>query len=132
VPVPAGEGVRPGEARDLERAVRVAEELSGLTFSLFLGESEGDARAFAEQRHADLAAPEDSVLVMCDPEHRALEIVTGERVRRVLDDFDCRLAAATMRTSFLAGDVVGGLTTGIQQLGQAARRPETLHTGRFA
>jgi len=132
VPVPAGDGVRPGDSRDLERAVRVAEQLSGLTFSLFVGEAEGEPRTYAERLHADLDEPGESVLVMCDPQQRALEIVTGERVRRVLDDFDCRLAAATMRTSFVAGDVVGGLTTGVQQLGQAARRPETLHTGRFA
>ena len=50
--------------------------------------------------------------------------------RLVLDDFDCRLAAASMQTSFAVGDIVGGLANGIQQLGQSARRPATLHTVR--
>ena len=38
-----------------------------------------------------------------DPGARALEMVTGRRARRMLDDFDCRLAAASTRTSFQAG-----------------------------
>ena len=33
-----------------------------------------------------------------------------------------------MTSSFLAGDMVGGLVRGIQQLGEAAHHPQTLHT----
>jgi hypothetical protein len=33
-----------------------------------------------------------------------------------------------MQTSFVVGDIVGGLVAGIQQLGDAARHPRTLHT----
>jgi hypothetical protein len=130
VPVPAGEGLSPGERRRIERAVEVAERLSGLTFSVYLGPSEEDARPYAERLHGALPSPESSVLVFCDPEFRVLEIVTGSEVRRVLDDFDCRLAAASMQTSFQAGDIVGGLVNGVQQLGQSARHPKTLHTVR--
>lgn len=130
VPVPAGEGLSPAERRRLEHAVEVAEELSGLTFSVFLGVSEEDARAYAERLHSSLPSPEDSVLVFCDPGFRVLEIVTGSQVRRVLDDFDCRLAAMSMQTSFQGGDIIGGLVNGIQQLGQSARHPKTLHTVR--
>ena len=32
-----------------------------------------------------------------------------------------------MTSSFLAGDLVGGLVRGIQQLGEAAHHPQTLH-----
>jgi uncharacterized membrane protein YgcG len=131
VPVPAGEDLGPGDLQRLERAVEVAERFSGLTFTLVLGRSEQDPRSYAEQLHAGLPDPDGSVLVMCDPVLRALEIVTGSRTRRVLDDLDCRLAAASMQTSFTAGDLVGGLVTGIQQLGLAARKPETLHTSRL-
>jgi uncharacterized membrane protein YgcG len=128
--VPAGEGISPSERARIERAVQVAEKLSGLTFSVFLGLSEEDARAYAERLHGGLPAPDHSVLVLCDPVFRVLEIVTGSEVRRVLDDFDCRLAAASMQTSFQAGDIIGGLVNGIQQLGESARRPRTLHTVR--
>ncbi len=50
-----------------------------------------------------LEQPEESVLMWADPGARALEMVTGRRARRMLDDFDCRLAAASTRTSFQAG-----------------------------
>jgi len=68
--------------------------------------------------------------VMCDPEFHKLEIVTGVEARRVLDDLECRLAAAAMQTSFAGGDIVGGLAAGIQQMGEAARQPRTLHASR--
>jgi hypothetical protein len=56
-----------------------------------------------------------------------LEIITGREARRILSDTDCGLAAATMQVSFVAGDLVEGLATGIQQLGEAAHHPRTLH-----
>jgi len=132
VPVPAGEVLDHVEQRRLARAVEVAEQLSGLPFSVYVGPGEGPPRAFAEQLHTALTDPDRSVLVFCDPAGRALEIVTGPEAQRVLDDFDCRLAAASMQTSFTAGDLVGGLVNGVQQLGQSARHPETLHTSRIS
>ena len=129
--MPAGEpSLSPDERGRLERAVRVAEQLSGLRFSVFLGLSEEDARGYAERLHGALADPDHSVLVLCDPVFRRLEIVTGPAARRVLDDVACRFAAASIQVSFQAGDVVGGLVTGLAQLGQSARQPETLHTAR--
>lgn len=104
-----------------------AEKVSGLTFSVYVGVAEEDARDYAQRLHAALPDPERSVLVLCDPEFHALEIVTGSEARRVLSDGAAGLAAATMQTSFSVGDLPGGLTAGIQQLGEAARVPETLH-----
>jgi Domain of unknown function (DUF5130) len=128
--VPAGDSFTPSQLEWLKRAVRNAENASGLTFSLFIGVSEEDSRGYAERLHRSLADPDHSVLVMCDPEFHKLEIVTGVAARRVLDDLECRLAAAAMQTSFAGGDIVGGLTVGIQQLGEAARQPRMLHTTR--
>jgi uncharacterized membrane protein YgcG len=120
----------PSQRERLKRAVRNAENVSGLAFSLFVGVSEEDSRAYAEKLHRALVDPDHSVLVMCDPDSHKLEIVTGVTVRRVLDDLECRLAAAAMQTSFAGGDIVGGLAAGIQQLGEAARQPQTLHMSR--
>lgn len=119
------------EQRDrLRRAVHNAEALCGLTFSLYVGLADEDARAYATRLHRALDAPARSVLVLCDPESRALEIVVGVEAARRLDDRACALAAASMQTSFAGGDLVGGLVTGIQQLGDAARVPPTLHAAR--
>jgi len=128
--VPAGDSFTPSELEWLKRAVRNADTISGLTFSLFVGVSEEDSRAYAERLHRALADPDHSVLVMCDPEFHRLQIVTGVEARRVLDDLECRLAAAAMQTSFAGGDIAGGLAIGIQQLGEAARQPRTLHASR--
>jgi len=125
--VPAGSDLTPQQLHRIEQAVEHAESVSGLTFSVYLGVSEEDSRGYAERLHASLENPADSVLVLCDPGFRALEIVTGERARRVLDDVECRLAAATMQSSFAGGDIIGGLVAGIHQLGESAREPRTLH-----
>jgi len=127
--VPAGESFTPAETDRLKRAVHNAEKMSGLTFSLYVGVSEEDSLAYAERLHGALADPARSVLIMCDPGFRALEIITGREARRVLTDVDCGLAAATMQVSFVAGDIVEGLAAGIQQLGEAAHHPRTLHAG---
>jgi uncharacterized membrane protein YgcG len=128
--VPAGDSFTPSQREWIKRAVRNAETASGLTFSVFVGVSEEDSRAYAERLHRSLTDPDHSILVMCDPEFRRLEIVTGKDARRVLSDLECRLAAAAMQTSFAGGDIVGGLAAGIQQLGEAARQPRTLHASR--
>lgn len=125
--MPAGDSFTRSELSRIERAVRNAEKMSGLIFSVFVGVSEEDSRAYAERLHGALADPAHSVLVMCDPGFRALEIITGAQARRRLDDLECRLAAASMQSSFVGGDIVGGLVVGIQQLGEGARQPRTLH-----
>ena len=128
--MPAGETLTRDERRRLEKAVRNAEAFSGLTFSVFVGIAEEDARAYAERLHGALEDPVHSVLVLCDPEFHALEIVTGSEARRWLTDAECGLAAATMQTSFVVGDIIGGLVAGVQQLGEAARHPRTLHASK--
>ena len=80
-----------------------------------------------ELLHAALTAPERSVLVLVDPGAKLLEIVTGTEARRALDDAEVKLAALTMQTAFAAGDLVGGITRGVQQLAEHARRPQLRH-----
>lgn len=151
----AGDTLDVDDRQRLDRAVHNAERLSGLTFSLYVGEvasagedggepghvadaagahdpaDDGDAaqspRAYAVRLHRSLDNPDRSVLVLCDPRARALEIVTGRDTVRRLDDRACGLAAASMHSSFVGGDLVGGLAIGLQQLGEAAREPRTLH-----
>jgi uncharacterized membrane protein YgcG len=121
------DSLKPRERGRLERAIHNAEAMSGLTFSVYVGFSEEDPRAYARRLHGALPDPASSVLLLCDPSLRALEIVTGSLARRRLNDLECRLAAASMQSSFVAGDIVGGLVLGIQQLGEAGRAPRTLH-----
>jgi len=123
----AGDGLSFGDRRRIDAALATAERVSELDFAAYVGAAGDNAREHALALHSHLERPERSVLVLCDPAARALEIVTGSSTRQFLDDTACRLAVATMTSSFLAGDVVGGLVRGIQQLGEAAHHPETLH-----
>lgn len=125
--VAAGEGFSAAQQAEIDRAIRGAETASRFEFSVYVGAADGESRPFAERLHAALASPERSVLVMVDPSARLLEVVTGSEVRRCLTDEAVRLAIAGMESSFAGGDLVGGIKHGVGQLGDAARRPATLH-----
>jgi uncharacterized membrane protein YgcG len=126
--VPAGDAFTPDQQRDIERAVRNAEAASGLHFSVYVGGADSETRPFATRLLSRLEAPDHSVLVYVDPPGRRLEIVTGAQAKRRLPDAQCGLAALTMQASFAAGDLTGGLVTGVQQLGEHARQLPMLHT----
>ena len=123
----AGDRFTASERVALDETIRKAERLSRVEFSVFVGHAEGAARAFALSLHGALAAPDRSVLLMVDPDARALEVVTGSEVRRTLRDQEVELAVAAMQSLFAAGDLVGGLRRGIQMLAEHARAPLTLH-----
>ena len=112
------------------KAVHNAEALSGLKFSVFVGVAEEDARAYAERLHGALEDPAHSVLVLCDPEFHALEIVTGSEARRWLDDVG---VWAGRRHD---ADLVRGRRHRRRSGGrypaarEAARHPRTLHTSK--
>jgi uncharacterized membrane protein YgcG len=125
--VPAGDAFTPDQLSDLERAIRNAEASSGLHFSVYVGGADSETRPFALDLLNQLDDPEHSVLVYVDPAGRRLEIVTGSAARRQLNDTQAGLAALTMQTSFAAGNLTGGLVTGVQQLGDHAHLPTTLH-----
>ncbi len=125
----AGDHFTNAERFALDEAIRKAEQLSRAEFSVFVGHAESDPREFATRLHNSLVAPARSILIMVDPEQRALEVVTGGYVRRTLSDSEVDLAVLAMQTDFAAGDLVGGLKRGIQLLADHARSPETLHAG---
>lgn len=127
-PVAAGD-FSSAERYALDETIRKAEQQSRVEFSLFVGSAEGDPRTFATQLHNSLVAPARSILIMVDPDARALEIVTGGYVRRTLTDKEVELTALQMQTSFAEGDLVGGLKRGIAMLAEHARPQNTLHAG---
>ena len=123
----AGDRFTASERVALDETIRKAERVSRVEFSVFVGHADGDPRAFALSLHAALAAPARSILVMVDPDARALEVVTGGEVRRTLRDQQVELAVAAMQSLFASGDLVGGLRRGLQMLAEHARAPLTLH-----
>jgi uncharacterized membrane protein YgcG len=127
--VAAGDPFSSAERAALDETIRKAERLCRAEISVFVGAASGDPRQFATSLHNSLVAPARSILVMVDPEQRALEVVTGGYVRRTLSDAEVELAVLAMQTDFAAGDLVGGLRRGIHLLADHARSPDTLHAG---
>jgi hypothetical protein len=125
--VAAGDRFSSSERAALDETIRLAERVSRVEFSVFVGRAEGEPRAFAEGLHRSLVVPARSILLLVDPEARALEVVTGSEVRRHLPDRQVEFAVAEMQTRFAAGDLLGGLRRGIQMLAEHARAPQTLH-----
>lgn len=126
--MPAGEAFTSSQRQEIAKSIADAERLSGFRFSVYVGPAEGEPRPHAMARHAELPDPHQSVLVHVDPTGRSIEIVTGEDVKRSLDNHKTALAALTMQSTFASGDLTRGLIAGVQQLAGLARRPAPLHT----
>jgi uncharacterized membrane protein YgcG len=104
----------------IDEALRAADESTGLTFSVYVGDIADPLREAAEKLHAQLANPADSVLIAVSPKQRQLEIVTGANARKRLADRDCKLAALSMAAAFGGGDLAGGIVSGLAQLADHA------------
>jgi hypothetical protein len=120
--VQAGEAFTTRQVDEMARAAQSAAQRSGLRFSVFVGQSEGEPAVYAERLLAAIGddAPM-SVIVHIDPGARRLEIVTGRLAAARLDDRACGLATLSMTSSFSGGDIVGGVVTGLRMLGDSVR-----------
>lgn len=114
------------QRRELLTIVEKARTISGFAFAIYLGPLPA-GRDSAREQHAALRDPAATVLVAVSPVDRQLEIVTGANVAVDLSDEACRLAAASMTTSFAAGELVPGLREGCVMLAEHARHPRVLH-----
>ncbi|MFB9357630.1 DUF5130 family protein [Actinoplanes nipponensis] len=106
----------------LDEALRVADQQTGLTFSVYIGDLEEPTRQYAEQLHRRLDGAAKAVLVAISPNQRVLEIVTGSDARKRISDRDAKLAALSMAASFAGGDLAGGVLAGLDQLASHAGR----------
>lgn len=122
-----GEPFTARQMTDLERAIELAEQSSGLKFGAFVGALPA-GRETAEQLLLAMPTPERSVVVAVDPTQSTVDVVTGADAQRWLDDTRCRLAVLTMSSRFSVGDIPGGLHDGIVVLGEQAVHPPSLFT----
>jgi Domain of unknown function (DUF5130) len=106
----------------LDEALRVADEQTGLTFSIYLGALDEPARESAEDLHRQVEDSDRAVLIAVSPNQRMLEIVTGNEARKRISDRDAKLAALSMAAAFAGGDLAGGVLSGLDQLATHAGR----------
>ena len=79
----------------------------------------GSATRLFDQLATTASAP---VLVAVSPAQRVLQIVTGVDSSARVPNKSCALAALSMRASFSAGDLAGGIVTGLRMMSDAAGR----------
>ncbi len=106
----------------LDEALRLADEGTGLVFSVYVGDLDEPVRGHAEKLHAQLARPDEAVLIAVSPNQRVLEIVTGARARKRIPDRSAKLAALSMAAAFGGGNLAGGIVAGLAQLAEQAGR----------
>lgn len=127
--MPAGEAFSARQAQSIDRAIRQAEEISGLDFSVYVGPVDDDLRDHGRRLLGALGShAATAVILVVDPAARQLEILTGKTASYHLDDRATALGAMSMTTSFSAGDLAGGIVDGLRTLAEHARQPRTLHT----
>jgi len=114
------------QRQDIERIVQLARDICGYEFGVFVGElSAGRESALA--MHAGMHDPNSAVLVAVDTKASTMDIVTGSRVHRSLDDRTCEFALLTLHSSLQVGDLVGGVRDAVMLLAEHSRAPRTLH-----
>ncbi len=126
--MPAGDAFTAVQRQEISKARRDAERVSGRHFAVHVGPSNGDPRAYAEEQHALLPEPADTILIHVDPAARAVEVVTGSTVLRVLPNRQVALAVISMQAAFASGDLTRGILAGLQHLAGSARQETLLHT----
>lgn len=111
----------PHQRREIDVAIRAAETATRYEISIYIGPSAADlTRDFAEDLHARMAAPDRSVLIMLDPTARAIEIVTGQYVRRTLPDEAAQRAVKVLGDALAERGLVEGVVFGLGELVDAA------------
>ena len=104
----------------IDEALRLADESTGLIFTVYVGTLDEPVREQAQRLHAQLARPAEAVLIAVSPNQRVLEIVTGVEARKRVPDRDAKLAALSMVAAFGGGDLAGGIISGLDQLATRA------------
>jgi len=109
------------ERRAVDRAVREAEDHTGLQFCIYLGPAEGDAHARAESLFVEAGLHErPAVLVLVAPDRRRVEVITAPAVRDRLTDDAAARAIEEMTPYFAEGRYVFGLVSGLRRLADEA------------
>lgn len=106
----------------IDDALRVADQSTGLIFTVYVGPLDEPIREHAQRLHAGLVDPARAVLIALSPNQRVLEVITGSEARKRIPDRDARLAALSMVAAFGGGDLAGGIITGLDQLATRAGR----------
>ena len=109
---------------DLDRlaeALTMSSWETGINFSAYIGDLGNDRRATISKLHGSFGEQAaETCMVAVSPDQRAVEVATGSDVAKRLSDRSCNLAILSMTTSFIGGDLIGGIVGGLRMLSDQA------------
>lgn len=109
------------ELLHIDEALSVAErDGGGMHYSVYVGPLHDPVRGAAEALHDKLADPDRSILIAVSPEQRQVEIVTGKLAQEKVPDRSAALVVFSMEAAFGAGQLAGGIITGLRMLAETA------------
>ena len=107
----------------LDEALRVADQQTGLTFSVYIGELEEPVRDTPRSCTSRSSDPADGGADRGVAEPAACwRSSPATRPASGISDRDAKLAALSMAASFAGGDLAGGVLSGLDQLATHAGR----------
>lgn len=126
---PLGDAALPLSSAQLELLDDVifeAERITGLRYSVYLGDLGPDTRNMAEGLVKGLGADGPyTVLLAVSPGQRIVEVVTGAEAAQRVSDRSARLAVLSVVAACADGDISGALVNGVRMLAdQAGVLPE--------
>lgn len=110
-----------GQLARVDEALTLASRITGLDFSIYIGELGEDSRKGAEALHDALGEQGDhAVLIAVSPGERVMEVVTGSDAAHRLSDRGAKLAVMSMVSFFKEGDLIGGFISGLRMMADHA------------
>lgn len=104
-----------------ERALVEAEDRSGMRFALYVGGPESEPKEFATTLLSGQREPASTVVLVVDPDSRAVQIATGTEAARRINDADCDLAAANIQYESDRAGLASGIVNALNLLGGGGR-----------
>ena len=119
-----GGGDRPLDPQSLallDDVIDEAERMTGLRFSVYLGDLGDDPRSTASGLLRGLGVDSPfAVLLAVSPAQKVVEVVTGAEAARRISDRAARLAVLGVVSSASEGDLSGALVNGVRTLADQA------------
>ena len=124
-PVVAGEKY-PFSAKDLmtlDNALTEATRQTKSRFAVYIGDLGEDSAAGARSVLADVATPDNAVLLAVSPDQRCIEVVYGADLRGRGVESVAPLGVSAAAASFARGNLIDGLVSAVRVMSAGISRP---------
>lgn len=108
---------------ELDDALKYGSRQSKARFAVYIGDLGADTAARAREILADVATPNNAVLLAVSPDQRAIEVVYGADVRSRGAESAAPLGVSAAASAFKEGNLIDGLVSAVRVMSAAISRP---------